>query len=297
MQDMNEVLVFARVAQLGSFSKASKALGMPVSTVSRKVSDLEARLGVILMQRTTRKLNLTNAGLRFFEQCAFHLQGIEEAETLLTQGQAQPEGLLRVTVPVAMGQTAFVDFVSDFLKQYPKVRLDLILTNKHVDLIAENIDVAIRFGRLKDSSIVAKRLGTSRRLLAAAPEYLEKRPAPKQPRDLQSHDCVLFHGASEESEWELVNERSKVRVKVSGVVSGTDFNTVSELTLRGLGIALLPQAFSVNAINEKRLVRVLPKWGSALMPVHAIYPSRKFMSARLRIFLQRLAEWRTLHWS
>jgi DNA-binding transcriptional LysR family regulator len=297
VHDLNEVLVFARVAQLGSFSKASKALGMPVSTVSRKVSDLEARLGAILIQRTTRKLNLTKAGLHFFEQCAVHLQGIEEAETLLTQRQAQPEGLLRVTVPIAMGQAAFVGFVSDFLKQHPKVRLDLIVTNKHVDLIAENIDVAIRFGHLKDSTIVAKRLGMSRRLLVAAPEYLRKHPAPKQPRDLQNHDCILFHGASEESEWELINERSRVRVKVSGVVSGSDFNTVNEFALRGLGIALLPQVFCVNAIKDKRLVRVLPQWGSALAPVHAIYPSRKFMPARLKIFLQRLGEWRTLHWT
>lgn len=297
MHDLNEVSVFTRVAQLGSFSKASRALAMPVSTVSRKVAALEARLGVILIQRTTRKLSMTRAGLHLLEQCAFHLQGIEEAEAYLTQDQAQPEGLLRVTVPIAMGQSPFVDFVSAFLERHPKLRLDLIVTNRHVDLIAENIDLAIRFGNLKDSSIVAKRLGVSRRLLVAGPAYLRQRRAPKHPRDLSQHHCILFHGESGESEWELVSQRTRARVKVSGVVSGSDFNTVNEFALRGHGIALLPQAYCVDAIKEKRLQQVLPQWGSALVPVSAIYPNRKFMPTRMRIFLQHLVAWRNLHWT
>jgi DNA-binding transcriptional LysR family regulator len=296
MQDLNEVLVFTRVAQLGSFSKASKALGMPVSTVSRKVSDLEKRLGVLLMQRTTRRLNLTKAGLQFYEECALHLQGIEAAETLLTQGRAQPEGTLRITVPIAMGHVQFVDFVSAFLRRYPKVHIDLIVTNKYVDLVAENIDVAIRFGQLQNSSVVAKRLGASRRLLVAAPTYLQRHRAPEQPRDLQDHACILFHGAREETEWELVNDRSNVRVKVSGVVSGSDFNTVHELALRGHGIALLPQAY-LGAVKEKRLQQVLPQWGSAFMRVHAVYSSRKLMPMRLKLFLDHLAGWKNVHWT
>src|SRR5688500_8033832 len=152
--DLNQLSIFVRVAQLGSFSSAAKSLGVPVSTLSRKVSELEARLGVNLIKRTTRKLNLSEQGLRFYEGCAPHLLGLDEAEAGLTNARAELEGVLHVTAPVALGRGEFLDFISGFAKKYPKLRIDLTITNQFVDLVATRVDVAIRFGELADSSVI-----------------------------------------------------------------------------------------------------------------------------------------------
>src|SRR5215831_2906162 len=141
LRDLNEIEVFVRVVQSGSFSKAAKKLSMPVSTVSRKVSDLEKRLGITLLQRTTRKLKLTRHGAPFYEQSALHLQGLDEAQAALKRGHEEPEGLLRVTIPITVGRAPFMDFVASFLDEYPNIRLDLLVTNRYVDLVADNIDL------------------------------------------------------------------------------------------------------------------------------------------------------------
>lgn len=294
--DLNQTLVFARVAALGSFSKAARALDMPVSSVSRKVSDLEQRLGAVLIRRTTRKLSLTPLGGRLFEQCAVHLQGIEDAESALSQHVSRLEGRMRISVPVALGQGAFVDLISEFLMTHPAVAVDLVVTNRHVDLIADGIDIAIRFGQLKDSSIVATRLGISRRVLVASPAYLAKHRAPTQPAQLSDHDCILFHGASPETEWQLQSGSRKLNVKVVGRVSGSDFNSVYEFAARGQGIAFLPQAYCERGERLQVLRRVLPRWGSAAIPVFALYANRKFLPARLKALLAAMQQWHNPHW-
>jgi DNA-binding transcriptional LysR family regulator len=180
MMDLNDVVVFVRVAQFESFSRAAHALGMPVSTVSRKVTALEERLGVTLLQRTTRKLSLTAQGRAYYDQCSEPLNHLHDAERVLTQTQKKPEGLLRISAPVILGQEPFYEFLSSFLKTYPRIQADLFITNVFVDLIAENIDVAIRFGELQDSTLVAQRIGRSVRYLVASPDYMRDRPAPSR---------------------------------------------------------------------------------------------------------------------
>src|SRR6202140_4206936 len=154
MVDLNDIAVFVKVAQFESFSRAAHALGMPVSTVSRKVSALEAELGVTLLQRTTRKLALTSQGRDYFNQCGEPLNLLFDAERVLTQTQKQPEGSLKISVPVILSQEPFLEFVSDFMKNYPRIKIDLFVTNLYLDLIQENIDVGIRFGALKDSTLI-----------------------------------------------------------------------------------------------------------------------------------------------
>ena len=161
MTDLNDIAVFVKVAEFGSFSRAARALGMPVSTVSRKVTSLEDQLGVTLIQRTTRKLSLTTQGQAYYNQCNEPLNHLFDAENALTETQKKPEGLLKISVPVTMGQEPFYEFLSAFIKKYPRIRVDLFITNLFVDLIADNIDVAIRFGELRDSTIIAKRIGRS----------------------------------------------------------------------------------------------------------------------------------------
>lgn len=297
MKDLNEILVFVHVAQLGSFSRAAKALQMPISTVSRKVSELEQRVGIILMQRTTRKLQLSKDGQKFFEQCKVHIDGLEDAEAGLTLVRNEPEGFLRVTVPIAMAKGAFIDFVSGYMKRYPKVHVDIIATNQWLDLVTENIDIAIRFGELKDSSAIAKRLGWSRRLIVASPQYLKTAGTPKQPKDIQEHSCVIFKSTTTETEWNLINEKSKITLNVSGNIYGSDFNLVHEFTLRGHGIALLPELYCREAISAGKLLQVLPQWSSAATPVHAVYLSRKFMPQKNQIFLKDLNEWKSPNWN
>ena len=190
MIDLNDIAIFAKVAQLESFSRAARALGMPVSTVSRRVTVLEEQLGATLLQRTTRRLNLTPQGRAYFTQCSEPLGELYDAERALTQVQRKPEGLLRVSVPVTIGQESFYEFISSFLRTYPRIQIDLFVTNVFLDLIAENVDVALRYGELRDSTLVAQRIGKSVRYLVCTPDYLGGRNPPSKPHDLREHQCV-----------------------------------------------------------------------------------------------------------
>ena len=296
MLDLNDIAVFVKVAQLGSFSHAARALGMPVSTVSRKVSSLEEQLGVTLMQRTTRKLSLTAHGRAYLEQCREPLSHLHDAEIVLTQTQKRPEGPLKVSVPVILGQEPFYEFLSSFLKKYPGVQIDLFITNLFVDLIADNVDVAIRFGELADSSIIAKRIGRSVRYLVASPQYLKGRNLPATPEDLAAHQCILLNGRNNEAEWHLVSGRKSVKLRVAGPVSSRDFQSVSAFTYKGHGIGYLPSNYCEGQIRKRELVRILPAWSSPEIFVHAVYPTRRFLPSKLQVFLDDLKAWKSPLW-
>ena len=296
MADLNDIAVFVKVAQFMSFSRAARALGMPVSTVSRKVASLENQLGVTLMQRTTRKLSLTAQGRAYYNQCSEPLSHLFDAESALTQTQKKPEGLLKISVPVIMGQKPFYEFISALLKKYPRVHVDLFITNLFVELVADNIDVAIRFGELRDSTIIAKRIGRSVRYLVASPDYLKGRTAPAKPEDLTNHQCVLLNGRNNEAEWHLVNDRKSVKLHVSGPVSSRDFQSVSAFTYRGHGIGLLPSNYCEEEIRRRNLVRILPEWSSPEIFVHVIYPTRRFIPSKLQVFLDELKAWKSPLW-
>jgi DNA-binding transcriptional LysR family regulator len=296
MIDLNDVAVFVKVAQFGSFSRAAHSLAMPVSTVSRKVSSLEKQLGVTLLLRTTRRLGLTTQGQAYFHECSEPLAHLVDAEQALTETQRQPEGSLKISVPIILGQEVFYEFVSVFLKKYPRIQIDLFVTNLFLDLIAENIDVGIRFGELKDSSIIAQRLGKSVRYLVAAPEYLKGRALPLKPEDLKNHQCVLLNGRNGEAEWHLVSGRKSVDLHVWGAVSSRDFEAVSAFTYRGHGIGLLPSTYCDDQIRRGELIRLLPDWSSPEIFVHAVYPTRRFLPSRLQVFLDELKAWKSPLW-
>ena len=296
MADLDNILIFVKVAQYESISRAARSLGMPISTVSRRLSVLESQLGVTLLRRTTRRLSLTAQGREYFNQCQEPLSLLQDAERVLTQAQKAPEGLLRISVPVVLGQGPFLDLLSGFLKAHPRIRIDLFITNLFLDLIADNIDVAIRFGELRDSSVIATRIGRSVRYVVAAPEYMKNRKPPAEPADLARHDCVMINAKNNEADWDLVSGRRKMRVHVSGPVSSRDFNSVSTFVYRGHGVGLLPSTYCDEPIAAGRLVRLLPKWSSPPIPVYAVYPSRKFLPSRLSAFLQALTSWSNPPW-
>jgi DNA-binding transcriptional LysR family regulator len=297
MADLNDIAVFVKVAQLGSFSRTAHALGMPVSTVSRKVSALESDLGVTLLQRTTRKLALTSQGRDYFHQCSEPLNLLFDAERVLTQTQRKPEGSLKISVPVVLGQDAFLGFISDFLKSYPRIKIDLFITNVFLDLIAENVDVAIRFGQLRDSTLIAKKIGSQVRYVVASPEYLMDRELPTKPNDLRLHQCVLLNGKNNEAEWEMLSGRKRVEIRVSGPISSRDFQSVSTFVNRGHGVGFLPSTYCNDQIRKGELVRLLPDWTSQQLEVHAVYPTRNFLPSRLHVFLEALSAWKSPLWT
>jgi len=297
MADLNDIAVFVKVAQLGSFSRAAHALGMPVSTVSRKVSALESELGVTLLQRTTRKLALTSQGRDYFHQCSEPLNLLFDAERVLTQTQRKPEGLLKISVPVVLGQDPFLGFISDFLKRYPGIKIDLFITNVFLDLIAENVDIAIRFGALRDSTLIARKIGSQVRYVVASPDYLKDRKPPTEPKDLRLHQCVLLNGKNNEADWELLNGRKRVDVRVSGPISSRDFQSVSTFVYRGHGVGFLPSTYFDDKIGRGELVKLLPDWTSRQLEVHVVYPTRNFLPSRLHVFLQALRAWKSPLWT
>ena len=296
MANLDDVQIFVKVAQFESISRAARSLGMPISTVSRRLSVLESNLGVSLLRRTTRRVSLTAQGREYFNQCREPLTLLEEAERVLTLGQKTPEGMLRMSVPVILGQEPFLKFLSGFLKAQPRIRIELFITNLFLDLVAENLDVAIRFGELEDSSAVATRLGKSVRYVVAAAEYLKGRKAPVEPADLELHDCVVLNARNNEADWDLVNGRKKARIHVAGPISSRDFNSVSTFVYRGHGIGLLPSTYCNEGLASGALIRLLPKWASPQIPIFAVYSNRKFLPLRLKIFLQALAAWRSPLW-
>ena len=205
MQHLDNILVFVKVAEFESFSKAARSLDMPISTVSRKLSALESALGVSLVRRTTRRVILTSQGRDYFDQCIEPLTKLREAEQILTDSQRTLEGTLAISVPMILGQRPFMDFLSRFSKDHPGVRLDLYITNAYLNLVAENIDVAIRFGHLRDSGIVATKIGKSVRYIVAASDYLKGRKLPTEPDELKAYDCVLFNAKNHEADWDLIS--------------------------------------------------------------------------------------------
>ncbi|NOK04846.1 MULTISPECIES: LysR family transcriptional regulator [Myxococcus] len=288
--DLNELLVFARVVQAGSFTAAARGLRMPKSTVSRKVSELETRVGAQLLQRTTRKLRLTDVGRTYYEHCARIVAEAEQAELAVTRMQAAPHGLLRVTTPLTF---SFIGpLVSTFIKQYPEVQLEMVCTDRNVDLVAEGFDVAIRAGRLADSSLMARRLGIVERVVIAAPSYLKARGTPKAPKDLEKHDCLLFGAGLENNIWTLHSGNRSVDVKVPARIVVNEPDMLYAVARAGSGIALLPNLHFSSELAAGRLQRILPDWSSTGAPVHAVYPSARHHSPKVMAFVECLRE----HW-
>ncbi len=297
MQHLDNILVFVKVAEFESISKAARALNMPISTVSRKLSVLEAELGASLLRRTTRRVTLTTQGREYLNRCIEPLTKLQEAEQVLNQSQKRPEGTLAISVPMILSQGAFMDFLSRFSKEHSGIQMDLNITNAYLNLVAENIDVAIRFGHLKDSSVVATKLGKMVRYVVATPDYLQGRRPPTEPEELKAYDCVMFNAKSYETAWDLVCGRRKVRVHVTGTVTSRDCQSAAAFVLRGHGIGLLETAYCDQALARGDLVRLLPRWTSAEIPVFAVYPSRKFLPPRMTAFLKAVAIWKNPLWA
>jgi DNA-binding transcriptional LysR family regulator len=286
--DLNEILVFAKVVQAGSFIGASRALDMPKSTVSRRVSELEERLGARLLQRTTRKLSLTEVGQAFYQHAVRVVAEAEEAELVVGRMQATPRGFLRITTPLSFGYLGPI--IASFLERYPEVQVEMVCADRVVDLIQEGFDVAVRAGRLADSTLIARSLGSLSSYLVASPAFLRRQGVPRQPRDLERFDCLAFGSGAHSASWKLQKGGRTLAMTIRPRFFVNDFDFLDEATLSGLGIAMLPSFRCVQHLRAKRLKRVLPEWGSPEIPLHAVYPSTRHLSPKVKAFLDHLSE-------
>lgn len=283
--NLNEIAIFVKVVETGSFTGAARALEMPKSTVSARLSSLEKRLGVTLIRRTTRKLHVTDAGRAYYEQCLLAISQIMEAEEVVTHGQSIPQGLLRVTAPIELGVALLPHVIEEFNKKYPEVNLEIILSDKTVDLVSEGIDIGIRTGHLKDSTLIAKKLGMIYFAPFASPKYLKKNSEVKKPKDLEGHCLIPFTSIGSE-EWQLVSPKEKQTVKLEKRMIMNDLNLIKALAVSGMGIALIPTFLCYQEVKSGKLVRILNNWRSELRPVHFVYPSQKFVAPKIKAFIE-----------
>ncbi|MFP2903652.1 LysR family transcriptional regulator [Pyxidicoccus sp. 3LFB2] len=286
--DLNELLVFAKVVQAGSFTAAARALRMPKSTVSRKVSELEERIGAQLLQRTTRQLRLTDVGQAYYEHCARIVTEAEEAELAVTRMQSAPHGLLRVTTPLTFSFLG--PLVGEFLKRYPEVQVEMLCTDRSVALMEEGFDLAIRAGKLADSTLIARRLGSIERIVVAAPSYLEVHGTPRTPRELEKHDCLIFGPNITGVVWTLHSGGKSVEVPVRARMAVNEPDMLRALSVAGAGIALSPDIHYTEDIAAGKLRRILPEWSSTGTPVNAVYPGTRHHVPRVMAFVDFLRE-------
>jgi DNA-binding transcriptional LysR family regulator len=285
-----DVVLFVAVARAKSFSRAAKAIRMPVSTLSRRVADFESKLGVQLLVRSTRQVELTESGARYFERCQLVVDAAEAAQTELRGAAEHPRGNLRVSVTQDFALIHLTPIFAEFAARYPEISFDLDLTARSVDLIAEGFDVAIRMGALPDSQLFARKLGVSTMGLYAAPSYVKRARPIDAPTDLASHECLRILGSTVgPSPWTLARAAQVETVEVRGRFVANGMRFLLELATMGLGVAVLDVALGNPAVDDGRLVRVLPAWSPPPVAVHAITPSKLLLS-RTKTFLDCLSD-------
>lgn len=286
----NDLLLFARVAELGSFSRAAERLGVPKSTVSRRVSALEAQLGERLLVRSTRKLSITEFGEAVLAHARHVAEDVEAAASLAQNRQVQPAGRLRVTMPPDLAHSILSPMFAQFTREYPGVSLELDLSARFVDLIGENYDLAIRPGTLRDdASLAARRLATFSLGLYASPDYIERRGMPKTPDELMRHDALMILSRTgDASPWVLFRgEEHWQGVPPARAVANSP-DVLMKMALRGAGVAIVNDHFAVAHLKHKALVPVLPEWRPQPVPLWAVFPGRRLMPAKTRVFIDAL---------
>lgn len=291
MDRLGNMEAFVRVAEAKSFSEAARRLRSSKSLVSRQVAALETELGVRLFHRTTRSLSLTEEGRGYHAQVTRILSEIEEANMSVSQSQAAPRGRLRVSAPMSFGILHLAPAIRDFLTRYPEVELDLSLNDRYVDVVDEGFDLAIRIGRLADSSLVARRLARHRMILCASPDYLKQHGAPNDPADLKQHQCLCYSTNSLVPEWHFVTKDGKRwPVPIDGRLHANNGDVLRSAALQGLGIAYLPSFIVGPDLQAATLVSLLSEFVPTDTAIHAVYPHTRHLSPKVRAFIDFLGE-------
>ena len=282
--------VFTAVVDAGSFARAAEKLELSRGMTSRYVAQVEAHLGVRLLNRTTRRLSLTEAGNDYYQRATQVLALVEEAEQAASHEAAEPRGTLRINASVAFGARHMGTLISAYLRRYPEVRVDLTLNDRIVDLVEEGFDVAVRIARRIDPGLVARRIAPARMIACASPAYLRQSGAPKTPADLVRHNCLTYAYAGAQNEWRFTRGKREQTVKVGGTLHANNGDILSRAAADGLGVTVQPTFLIDGLFREKKLMRVLEGWEADSLTIFAVYPSRQFLPAKVRSFIDFMLE-------
>ncbi len=283
-----ELNTFVSVVQAGSFVRASEASGLTKAATSRYVADLEARLGVRLLNRTTRRLSLTSEGQIFFERAKEILSLLEEAEGEITRRNGQASGVLRINAPVTFGLLHLAPIWGAFRTLYPHLQIELNLSDRVIDLVEEGVDVAIRIAELQNSTLISRRLTTTRMVLCASPDYLLKHTAPSRPSDLQHHDVIAYSYFAGKDEWSFAGPQGLETVKTNPNFRTNSGDTCKALALASQGIILQPSFLVYEELKQKKLIEIMPEYRSIELGVYALYPSKKHIAAKVVVLIDFL---------
>ncbi len=286
--EVADMLVFAAVGRSGSITRAGKSLGLPKSTVSRRLAALEERLGNQLLVRSARTLILTDAGRVLLERCEHLADEVNDTLAFASELTDQPTGTLRITMPPDLGTVLLAGALASFTARYPRISLFLDESQRYVNIAAERFDIALRSGELADSSLVARRLVTIRQGLFASPAYLARMPVPQTPAELVNHRFILLEGRVRFDSFELRSEQRRAQVALTGAVTATSSGLQLALAYQGVGAIVYTQRFCEEAVRAGRLVHLLPGWSTAPTPIWIVTPSRRLLPRKTVLFIEHL---------
>lgn len=292
MDKFEAIRVFCTVIEAGSFAAAADRLGLSTTAVSRHVAQLESYLAVRLINRTTRRMRPTDEGFAYFERCTQLLADIDEAEASVSGKEQRPRGRLRLTAPIALATLRLAPAFAEFSKTYPDLTLDLVLADNVSDFAEEGLDMAIRVGKVGSDNLVARRIGESTVLAAAAPGYLQEAGTPQVPGDLARHACLTYSHAANGNQAEFTSKAGEtVSVRIGGPIHANNGMLLTELAVAEAGIVFAPCFILQAAITQGKLVRILPDWSLRTLPVQVVYPTRRHLSAKVQAMTAFLAKW------
>jgi len=290
MSDLNALVVFAKVVEANSFSKAARRLNMPISTVSRKVAELEDRLGVRLLERSTRNLRLTEVGTDVLEHAQRGVEVAEAVDSIVSNQLAEVKGTLRLSAPPNISDSLLAPVINAFQASYPAVKVQILVTERHVDHIAEGVDIAFRVGPLKDSSLVARTILRFRHQLVASPDYLSAQRAPLKPRDLLQHRLLAFSLWTQENNWTFFNGKKQETISFQPALAMNDYAGLVKMLVCGGGIGELPAIVSPWHIQEGRLVEVMPQWRFRTVDLSVVHLGNRHIPRTVRLFKEFAAQ-------
>ncbi len=290
MSKFSEMEVFTCVIDEESFSGAARTLGVSKSYVSKQISKLEDRLGVQLLQRTTRTMTMTDVGRAFYDRAKSILDELDAAELAVSNLHSSPRGTLRMSVPMSFGVRHVAPAIARFMIEYPDLEVDISFVDRTVDLVDEGFDMAVRIGQLEDSSLVARKLAPMRQVLVASPDYIARRGEPRTPEDLRKHACLIYTYQRTGSTWRFTRGGEDVSIKVSGPMRANNGDALLEAARAGLGVAILPDFFVSHDLRDGTLVEILPDHDCGRSAIWALYPPNRHLSTKVRFVVDYLAE-------
>jgi len=289
MDLFSSMRMYIAVVDGGSFAAAADRLDISRAMVSKQIQKLETHLGTRLMNRTTRRLSLTETGRGFYERSVQIMSDVDEAEQVAGQLTSKPQGVLRVTIPLSYGQHRLGAIMGEYSQAYPQVQLDISLSDRKVDLIEDGFDLAVRIGTMAQSDLIARKIGSVRSIVCASPAYLARRGTPTTPAELSAHACLGYTLTGSGADWRIEGPDGLVTIPISGPIKADNGDIIRQAALCGAGIVFQPHFIVDDDIASGKLVRILPQWQSEDLGVYAVYPSRKHVSAKVRTFADFLA--------